>query len=102
MRLAGKITKVSPLRYTPNGRPLLEVIVAVTQRFLGEETVGYFEVIYSESETPDMVSQLKIGRSVAVEGTLWSRRYRDRSGKMVTEKKVIAQKFLEKEIEETT
>lgn len=88
--ISGKISKVSPLRFTPTGLPLLEVIVAVPQEFLGESSIGYFDVMFTRDEALNLSKQLKIGRKVGIEGSLWSRRYKDRTGTWITERKVIA------------
>lgn len=91
--LKGKISKVGSLRYTPNGKPLLEVILAVSQSFLGKNTVGYFDVVFSDDAAVEQAGTLRIGRIIQIEGQLWARRYRDRAGNMVTEKKVVVFKF---------
>ena len=92
--IQGKISKVSPLRYTPTGLPLLEVVVAVPQEFLGEPSVGYFDVMFTRDEALNLAKQLKIGRKVGIEGSLWSRKFKDRSGTWVIERKVIASELI--------
>lgn len=91
VQVRGKVSKLSPIRYTPNGLPILEVVLAVGQRFLGESSVGYLEVIFGNDMAVEMSSQLRVGQVVSVKGQIWSRRFRDRSGKLVTEKKVVAE-----------
>lgn len=95
MSLRGKISRVTPLKFTPNGLPLLELVVAVSQDFMGERSVGYFDVVFSNDEALNQSGELKVGRFVEVDGSLWSRKYKDRAGNWIIERKVIAKKITE-------
>ncbi len=68
---------------------MLEFVLAVPQQFLDLENFGYFEVLAQGDEALSLPDELKIGKQIAVEGSLWSRRYKDLNQKWLREYKVI-------------
>ena len=87
--LKGKISRSGQLRYTPAGVAMIEFTLAVSQSCLGENTIGYFEAIASGGLAEELASQLRVGKSLALEGRLWTRSYRNRKGTQVSETKVV-------------
>lgn len=87
--LVGKVSRVSQLKYTPSGKPSLDFTLAVTQRVLDKDSVGYVEVVLFGSCAEDSAQLLKIGRRISVRGQLWGRSYRNRQGAKVNETKVL-------------
>ncbi len=92
VQAAGKISRVGKLAYTPAGSAVLEFTLAVPQTFFDKRSFGNFEVriIGDLAETAAGSGSLRIGRAVAVSGSLWTRTYTDRKGVRVTEVKIVA------------
>lgn len=93
VHLAGKISRVGSLQYSPSGMAILEFTMAVPGRAYGRESVGYYEVVLTGKEAEDSQHSLKIGLTVSIEGSLHHRVYRNRNGIKVNEIKVIFEKF---------
>lgn len=89
IRLAGKVSKVGKVKYTPRGVPLLEFVLAVPQTFLDLENFGYFDVVVQGEEALSLSDELKIGKEFGLEGTLWTRKYKGQNQKWIQEFKVI-------------
>ena len=88
--LEGKLCRVGPIKYSPSGNPVREIVVAVLQQGLDKESVGNWELVISGDLAHESASKsLRIGDLVRVEGSLWSRRYKSRAGAMVNEAKVM-------------
>jgi len=88
--LTGKLSRVGPVKYTPSGIPIQEIVVAVQQTHLEKANMGYFEVLLSGALAEQVGSKLKIGKEVEVSGALWSREYRNRQGVQLKETKILA------------
>lgn len=89
VELKGKISRVGGLKYTPAGKPILEFVLAVSQRSFDKDSMGYIEVQVEGSQAEDLKQVIRIGKIVEATGHLWSRKFRDRQGNQVTETKVI-------------
>lgn len=72
---------------------MIEFTLAVPQRFLELENFGYFEIMAHGEEAVSLQDALKVGKQVTVEGTLWSRRYKDQSQKWLRETKIVLKSF---------
>lgn len=93
MRLTGKISRIGLLKYSPSGVAVREGLLAVNQRTLGKESVGYFELLFFGDVAERDAEKLKIGTALTVEGSLWSRSFRNRKGAKVTEIKIVVASF---------
>lgn len=89
IQLAGKVSKVGKVKYTPRGVPLYEFTLAVPQALLGVENFGYFEVMVQGEEALSLSGELKIGKEISLEGALWTRKYKGQNQKWSQEFKVI-------------
>lgn len=93
VHLAGKISRVGQLAYSPSGLALLEFTLAVSQEAYSKSSIGYYQVVISDSQAEDLKGKLKIGMNVTVEGRLYQRAYTNKSGNRVEEIKVILENF---------
>lgn len=93
VRLQGKVSRVGILKYTPAGVPVLEFTVAVPQRGLERESIGYFEVVAQGALAEQVSDGTKVGRSVVLTGSLWARTFKNRQGTKVCETKVVLESF---------
>jgi single-stranded DNA-binding protein len=93
VRLAGKVSRIGPLKYSPSGVPVREGLLAVNQNALGTESVGYFDLLFFGDIAEQEVESLRIGTALSIQGALWSRSYRNRKGVKVTELKIIVESF---------
>lgn len=89
VHLAGKVSRVGQLKYSPSGLALLEFTLAVEQRAYSKNSVGYYQVVVTEGQAEDLKGRLKIGMKLSLEGSLYQRSYTSRSGSKVEEVKVI-------------
>ncbi len=87
--LVGKVSRVSQLKYTPSGKPSLDFTLAVSQKVLDSDSVGYVEVVLFGDCAEDSAQILRIGRRISIRGQLWGRSYKNRQGVKVNETKVI-------------
>ena len=93
VRIQGKISRKIPLKYTPTGLPIAELVVAAPQTFLVRDSMGHFEVVLS-GELAESVATFRIGNRVEIDGTLWTRSFKDRKGNKVQETKIIAKAII--------
>jgi len=91
--LAGKVSKIHGLKYTPAGICVGELVLAVQQAYLDKASVGYFDVVASGNLAQLKLAQLKIGSVVEVVGKLWCRSYKNRQGVLLNETKIIAEEI---------
>ncbi len=91
VELTGKVARVGALKYTPSGIPVADFTVAVTQRQLDRDSVGYFEALLFGDLAEEAHPALRIGRTLKLEGSLWSRAFRNSKGIKVSETKIIVQ-----------
>lgn len=87
--LVGKVSRVGRLQYSPTGVPSVEFTLAVPQKVLEVDSVGYFEVVLFGPVAEDSAQTIRIGKKLSVRGQLWGRSYRNRQGGKVVETKVI-------------
>lgn len=90
VRLAGKVSRIARLSYTPSGVALAQFTLAAPQRTPQKDAMGYFEIVLMGELAEGLAPTLKIGKTVSVEGTLWHRRYKDRQGNPINETKILA------------
>lgn len=88
--LAGKVSKVRDAKYTPSGVCVREVLLAVPQTPLEKPSIGYFEIVFTGDFAQQGLDGIKIGDSIEVSGSLWSRSYKNREGTSLNETKVMA------------
>ena len=93
VHLAGKVSRVGQLKYSPSGLALLEFTLAVEQRAYSKNSVGYYQVVVTGGQAEDLKGRLKIGTKLSLEGSLYQRSYTSRSGSKVEEVKVILETF---------
>lgn len=92
--LVGKVSRVGQLKYSPTGVASVEFTLAVPQKVLEVESVGYFEVVLFGPPAEDSAGTIRIGKKLSVRGHLWGRSYRNRQGGKVVETKVICAGFV--------
>lgn len=89
VHLAGKISRVGQLKYSPSGLAILEFSLAVDQQAYSKASVGYYQIVVTASQAEDLKGKLKIGMKLSLTGSLYQRSYTSRSGVKVDEVKVI-------------
>ena len=87
--LTGKVSKTHGLKYTPAGEAICEFTLAVPQRYYEKNNIGYFEIVLMGQAAEDSSAQLKIGKTLFLTGTLWTRTYTNRQGNKVNETKIV-------------
>jgi single-stranded DNA-binding protein len=93
VRLSGKVSRIGALKYTPSGVAIREGLLAVNQQTFGKESVGYFELLFFGEIAEREVDSIRVGTSLLVQGSLWSRAYLNRKSAKVTEVKIVVQSF---------
>lgn len=88
--MAGKISRVGRLGYTPSGTPVLEFTLAAPQSHFDKRSVGNFEIVLVGEAAEVTSGKLRIGRKLTVAGSLWTRTFTNRQAMKVTEIKIIA------------
>ncbi len=91
--LAGKFSRIGPLKYTPSGVPVRDGVLAVNQTALGKESVGYYDLLFFGDIAEKVGDSIQVGSFRSVTGALWNRSYRNRKGVKVSETKVIVESF---------
>lgn len=90
--LAGKVSKVREVKYTPSGACLRELVLAVHHDAqLEKPSMGYFEIVFSGEIAQQKLNGVKIGDWVEVTGSLWNRSFKNREGVSINETKIIAE-----------
>jgi single-strand DNA-binding protein len=87
--VTGKVSRAAGLKYTPAGVAVCDFTVAVLQKYFGKSSMGYFEAMLTGENAENLSSQLKIGKTLKLTGTLWSRTFKDRNGRKVNETKIL-------------
>lgn len=95
MELAGKVSRVEPLKYLPSGVPVCTFTLAASQKYMGKASVGYFEMLLTGEEAEFISPKLKVGKRGKITGQLWTRQYRDRQQRLVRETLVLVKTFEE-------
>ena len=93
VEMAGKISRREPLKYTPDGIPLLEFVLAVPQKILGRPSVGYFKALAHGTMAEELQPFVKIGKSLWVKGSLFSRAFRNTKGIQLNETKIVLKSY---------
>lgn len=93
IRLAGKVSRQSPIKYTPAGFPVNEFTVAYHQAFLETTNVGYIDVVVTGESAETFSKLIRIGAELIIEGQIWSRQYKNRQGLTMKEVKIVAEKI---------
>jgi single-strand DNA-binding protein len=89
VQVTGKVSRTSGLKYTPAGVAICDFTVAVVQRYFDKSSVGYFEAMVTGEIAENLFGQLKIGKTLTLSGSLWSRTFKDRNGRKVNETKIL-------------
>lgn len=63
--------------------------MAIPQEYFGKPSVGYFEVLLCGKAAEEEVGQIKIGQTLKLKGSLWSRTYKNRQGVRLSETKIL-------------
>src|SRR5262249_17908453 len=83
--------------YTPLGYPLQELTLAVPQQVLNQTSMGYFQLLLAGECVQRYSDRVRIGLSIAVDGQLWGRVYKNTQGKRISEVKVVIDQMTIKE-----
>lgn len=91
--LIGRLTKDPELRYTPSGKAVATIRLAVdrgTVNQQGEREADFIDVITWEKQAEVIANYLQKGRLVAVQGRLQIRQYTTSDGKRREKAEVVA------------
>ncbi|GLY09042.1 single-stranded DNA-binding protein [Pseudobacillus badius] len=99
--LVGRLTKDPVVKYTSDGRPLLNMTVAVNRPYRNQEGVAETDFIYCtvwNKSAENTAKYCKKGSLVGVLGTIQTRNYEDETRKKVyvTEVNVHTVRFMDK------
>lgn len=91
--LIGRLTKDPELRYTPTGKAVATLRLAVdrgTMNAQGERETDFIDVIVWERQAETVANYLQKGRLVAVQGRLQIRSYENQEGQRRERAEVVA------------
>lgn len=91
--LIGRLTKDPELRYTPGGKAVATLRLAVdrgTTNAQGEKETDFIDVVVWERQAETVANYLQKGRLVAVQGRLQIRQYETQEGQRREKAEVVA------------
>lgn len=91
--LIGRLTKDPELRYTPGGKAVATLRLAVdrgTNNAQGEKETDFIDVVVWEKQAENVANYLQKGRLVAVTGRLQIRQYETQEGQKREKAEVVA------------
>lgn len=91
--LIGRLTKDPELRYTPGGKAVANIRLAVdrgTTNSQGEKETDFIDVVVWEKQAETVANYLQKGRLVAVQGRLQIRQYETNEGQRRERAEVVA------------
>lgn len=91
--LIGRLTKDPELRYTPSGKAVATIRLAVdrgTVNQQGERETDFIDVVVWEKQAETVANYLQKGRLVAVQGRLQIRKYTNQEGQRREKAEVVA------------
>lgn len=91
--LVGRLARDPELRYTPSGKAVCGITVAVTRRFAnqqGERDADFIDVVLWGKLAETCANHLQKGRLVGVEGRLQIRSYETQDGQKRKAAEVVA------------
>lgn len=91
--LIGRLTKDPELRYTPSGKAVATLRLAVdrgTTNPQGEKETDFIDVVVWERQAETVANYLQKGRLVAVQGRLQIRQYETQEGQRREKAEVVA------------
>lgn len=99
--LIGRLTKDPELRYTPGGKAVATIRLAVdrgTTNAQGEKETDFINVVVWERQAETVANYLQKGRLIAVQGRLQIRQYETQEGQKRETAEVVANtvRFLDK------
>ena len=93
--LKGKVSKTGRLQYTPQGIPVYEFVMAVPQEVFGKKSMGPLQMMATGDLAEELAGCLRIGKTILVNGRLWSRVFKNTKDQKVEETRVILESFQE-------
>jgi len=78
--IKGRLGAKPELRYTPQGKPVATLRIAVSDIVKNEPYTNWFRVITWNSLAENVTKHLEKGRQILVSGALKSRTYTDKNG----------------------
>lgn len=98
--LIGRLTKDPELKYTPGGKAVANLRLAVdrgTTNPQGEKETDFIDVVVWERQAESVANNLEKGRLIAVQGRLQIRKYETAEGQRREKAEVVANqvKFLD-------
>lgn len=91
--LIGRLTKDPELRYTPSGKAVANMRLAVDRGTInqqGERETDFIDVVVWEKQAETVANYLQKGRLVAVQGRLQIRQYTTQEGQKRERAEVVA------------
>lgn len=91
--LIGRLTKDPELRYTPGGKAVANIRLAVDRgstNAQGEKETDFIDVVVWEKQAESVANYLQKGRLVAVQGRLQIRQYETNEGQRREKAEVVA------------
>lgn len=91
--LIGRLTKDPELRYTPSGKAVANMRLAVDRGTInqqGERETDFIDIVVWEKQAETVANYLQKGRLVAVQGRLQIRQYTTQEGQRREKAEVVA------------
>lgn len=91
--LIGRLTKDPELRYTPSGKAVANLRLAVDRGAVnqqGERETDFIDIVVWERQAETVANYLRKGRLVAVQGRLQIRQYTNQEGQRRERAEVVA------------
>ena len=79
--LVGNIAKDLELRYTPQGKAVIDLSVAVNEGYGDKKSVSFFDCIVWEKQAENCNQYLTKGSKVGITGSLRQQKWQDKEGK---------------------
>lgn len=92
IQLLGRITKDLELKTTTTGKPVCSFDIAVTRKF-DKETTDFIPCVAWNKTCETMCKFVKKGQLIAIDGSLYTRKYEDKNGNNRTAYEVNVNNF---------
>ncbi|MCO0595923.1 single-stranded DNA-binding protein [Peribacillus butanolivorans] len=93
--LVGRLTKDPELRYTPDGKAVSNITLAVNRNFrntVGDYEADFVQCIIWKKTAENTAQYCKKGALIGITGRIQTRRYENQEGKKVYVTEVVAEK----------
>ena len=101
IQLLGRITKDLELKTTTSGKPVCSFDIAVTRKF-NKEITDFIPCVVWDKTCETMCKFVKKGQLIAIDGSLYTRKYEDKNGNNRTAYEVNVNNFYFAESKKTS